>query len=144
MVLLTSRLVVRLCNPIRRVTCLPGDFGVDAVGALPLFLESLTRCRRFALMHGRSFLQPCGFGGFGFRLGLCSTRFGSGFVGNGLPPFDSGFLQLGPFANLFRLPHKGSMRCSAHRDYQGSNQQDCHECGDHDPDDIARAHDGLR
>ena len=80
------------------------DFRVDVVSTLPLFRELLARCRRFAVMRGRSLLQPGRFGGLRFGLGLRGTGLGSCFIGKRLPPFDSGCLQLGLFANLLGLP----------------------------------------
>src|ERR1700730_11636660 len=77
--------------------------GVDPVGTLPLVLELLTRGRRFALMGGRAILQPGGFGGLGFGLGLRRTRLGGRFIGKCLSPFGPGGRDLGLFANSLGL-----------------------------------------
>src|SRR5882757_8550435 len=94
---------------------------VDALRAVPLFLELFARCRRFALMLGRPLLQPGGFGRLDLGLGLRRARLGGRLVGERLTPFEFGRLQPGLFANLFGMTYATLAHCSADPDHHGRN-----------------------
>ena len=117
-------------------------FGVDAVGAVQLFLELLARCRRSALMRVRLLLQPGGFGRLDLRFGLCGTCLSSSFFRKCFAPLDFGRLDFRLFAYLLCLPLPAPTPCLADRYGQDNKRENNYDRDDNQ--NTGGAHDGLR
>src|SRR5215208_4034879 len=79
------------------------SLGVESIGALPMRIELVTRCGcRFA-MGARRVLQPRGFGGLGFRLGLHRASLRLSLSRDRLAPLDVRRLLPDLLTHLFGL-----------------------------------------
>ncbi|WP_375489641.1 hypothetical protein, partial [uncultured Mycobacterium sp.] len=110
------------------------------VGMRALLIELLARTGRIRAMSFRALLQPRRFSGLGVGFGLRGACLRGGLVGKCFTTLYVHRLLVDSLADLFRLNSSAMFASPAHSPGEDSDDQQCRNDGDDDPNNGAGSH----